>query len=118
MAELNTKYIDNLQSQINNAYDCQTLQSIIDNSINPYFDGLLAGIRADIAKLLPLISIPTDLGSVISWITNYITLISGPYYKLIALEAEVISAYASLIAAISARISIKGCSFSPPTPLV
>ncbi len=117
MAYLNQTYINNLTAQINSIPNCQALQDLVNNEIKVYFTNLLADIRTDIANLLPLISIPSSLDDVISWITHSISLINNQYIKLIALEAEIISTYTNLLSTIEAKISSLSCSFTPPNPL-
>lgn len=60
-------------------------------TIEDYFTDQLAEIGKSINGLLPLLVAPGDLGGVISWITNMITNLQGPYTKVIALQAEMIA---------------------------
>jgi len=60
---------------------------------------------ASISKLLPLITIPKNLGQVIAWITGMISLIVGPYNMLLVLQAELLALQAQLVAEIAAKLA-------------
>jgi hypothetical protein len=117
MSYLNPNYTTNIIAQINNVPDCQTLETLITNEIQVYFQSLLSSVQNDISKLLPLKSVPTNLSEVISWITTYINLVNNQYTKLVATEAEIIVAYGQIITAITNKIASMSCTFSPPPPL-
>ena len=91
------------------------IQALIDDALNPIL-GVQAAINQQIAILAPLTSIPTDLGSVISWITNFInSSIVVPHSNLIAQEAVLVAQLASLAATITSLESRLGISITIPT---
>jgi hypothetical protein len=91
------------------------IQAMIDEAMNPIL-GVQAAINAQIALLAPLTSIPTDLGSAISWITRFIDQsIVIPHANLIAQEAALVAQIASLTAAITSLESRIGISITIPT---
>ena len=91
------------------------VQALIDEAMNPIL-GVQAAINAQIALLAPLISIPTDLGSVISWLTTFIdTSFVIPHTNLIAQEAAMIAQIAALTASIASLEARLGISITIPT---
>lgn len=110
MPTSNKFYIDNLKVKISSVKTCEELARIKED-IRKYFDAQLASINEEIALLSTLIINPTDLGSVISWITNFISSnILGPYYKALLLQAEIIAEMAEIMALISSVTSSLTCN--------
>jgi len=77
-ALVNTAYFSDLTAQINATNVCTELQALV-NSIMAMLQAEVTAIKAQIAALLPLLSLPTDLGSVITWITHFAGSMSTPY---------------------------------------
>lgn len=119
MAYLNQDYINNLTEQINQCPDCQALQTLATDQIKVYFDKMLADVTRDVANLALLKDVPSsDIGGIIGWITNYVNLINNQYTKLVAIEAEIISTYSTLLSAITSKMSSLNCTFTPPGGIV
>lgn len=93
-ALVNTAYFNSLTAQINAIDTCAALQAVV-NTVMATLQAEIAAIEEQIASLLPLITLPTDLGSVIAWITK----LAGPY---IAAYENYIAQLAATVAAITA----------------
>ena len=112
---VNTSYFDSAISTINGINVCSDLQSVVTN-IGGSLNAEITAINAQIAALLPLLSIPHDLGSVISWITAAIAPHQTAYNNLLAQITAIgaqVSALESAITAAAARIT--HCSISIPS---
>ena len=72
----------------------------------------VSAIEAQAAALLPLITMPHDLGSVISWITNFATPMIKPYLNYTAQLSQTLAAIASLQSAI--RNAVVSINFAIP----
>jgi hypothetical protein len=117
MALVNTAYFTSLTASVNACRTCQDLQKLVTQafgSINP----VISSIAVQEALLAPLLIAPSDLPGVITWITNYITLLSGPYANLAIQLTELTAQVTSLTAAITAKAGELGgsCSITIPTP--
>lgn len=113
---LNTKFFTAAIDAVNACNACQDLQRIVNEmfqGINP----VLAQISTQIALLAPLLSIPTGIDSVISWITSLIEYFSGPNAILIAQLTAMTAQIAELTAAVTAKAEQLGgsCSITIPT---
>jgi hypothetical protein len=115
MPAINTQYITNLTAQINSINDCATLQLMV-TQVEAEMTAQLAAAERQIAALLPLTTIPTNLSQCISFITSQVAFYEAQYAQAIAAEAALVAAYAGLISAITSKISTLGCSITPPTP--
>lgn len=110
MAITNRAYVDNLKVKISSIKTCEDLAKV-KAEIMAYYAGMLASINAEIALLGALIVNPTDLGSVISWVSNFITSnVLGPYNKALLLEAQMIAEFAEIMALISSAVSTLTCN--------
>ena len=58
--------------------------------IEDFFTDQITEVLKTINKLEPLLTPPTDLGSVISWITNSITTFQEPYTKALILQTQLL----------------------------
>jgi prefoldin subunit 5 len=87
--------------------------------VNEVFASLQAevnAIEAQIEALLPIITIPTDLPSVIRWITNFIDPQLAAYANYARQVAELITKISELTTAIeNAASRITSCSITVPT---
>lgn len=70
-ALVNTAYFDSLIAQVNAIDLCADLQAFV-NEIMASLQAEVTAIEAKIAALAPIITLPTDLASVITWITNFV----------------------------------------------
>jgi len=115
---VDTSYFTNLTNQINNIQGtgaCAELQAVV-NEVAVSIEAELAAIRAQIAALLPAITLPSaDPSSIVSWITKFMAPTIAAYNNLIATEAAVLSAVASLEAAIAnAAARLTSCTITIP----
>lgn len=106
---LPTNWFADVTAAINQAKSCSDLQ----NAINKAFDSTLklqTQIGSQIALLAPLLTTPGDLPGVISWITSYITYVTGPYNALLTQQTQIVTQINSLTAAATAKAIQLGCS--------
>jgi hypothetical protein len=112
---INPQHIQNLTQQALTITVCADLQAFIDLVI-PDIQVAIDAINLEISLLLPLINIPTDLKSVIQWISALAQFYIKPYLayaeQLAALAAEIT---ALLQALENVRIKIQGCQTQIPT---
>lgn len=117
----NKAYFDALSARVNRTTDCSELQDLIAEafaSIQAQSDAITSQLAA-ITPLLALLNVPNSLGSLISWVGNFITSFLKPYLKpqiTYALQlAELAAAIAELKAAIQqAAGNIKFCTVTVP----
>jgi hypothetical protein len=118
---IDTAYFDSLTAQINAINVCSELQAVVNEAFSTLQNEKNA-IEAQIEALLPalaLLELPTDLGSVISWIGNLVTGLINPivlpytnYAAQLIAQAEAI---ANLVTAIeNAASRIESCSITVP----
>jgi hypothetical protein len=119
---LNPQYFTSLIAKVNAFGDnihsdedaiCTAIQNF-EAEIMADIQAMLTSIENQIKSLLPMVSIPTDLGSCISWITNA----AAPYIKAVAAAeaeiAEVTSSLSALAAAIqNAASKLTSCTVTP-----
>jgi hypothetical protein len=115
---VNAQYFAELTAQINSINVCSDLQEAVNVAIAT-LQVQVTEINVQISLLLPLITLPTDLGSVISWITN----LAGPYIvaynNYITQLTETLAAIAALTTAIeNAAARIESCSITVPPIIV
>jgi hypothetical protein len=96
---LNPAYFADLTAQINSIDVCADLQAIV-NIIMADIQAAIASIEAQIAALIPIIVIPTDLGEVISWIGSFIAPLIIAYETYVAQLAAMLAQVAALVSAI------------------
>lgn len=115
---IDTSYFDNLTAQVNaiqGGNACAELQKII-NDAGASIEAELTAIRDQIAKILPLISLPTSLGSVIAWISSFAAPMIAAYANLLATEAAVLAAVGRLESAVAAAAGrLVSCSITLPS---
>lgn len=73
---INTKYIDNLARQIDNATDCEVLLHIVNTHVKALQDLLQSLIKTQrelFSNFLPLAKPPTSIRGIIRWIKKFIT---------------------------------------------
>jgi prefoldin subunit 5 len=117
---INPQYFSNLVAQIDAINVCADLQTLA-TTVMADLQAAKNAIEAEIAKLLPGQSLLTmsisDLGSVISFLTNFqsnvLALILGPYTTLVAQLTQLLSQIESVVSAISAaEARIASCTIS------
>lgn len=119
---LNTQYFSSLTDRVNNCGSCEELQIIVSEafaSINAGQSAVQAQIDA-LKPMLALASAPTDLGSVISWITNLINGFLNPLIKPYATYATQMSQLSTQMASLTAAIEnaagkFPSCAVNVPT---
>jgi hypothetical protein len=115
MASINTAWINNITKQIDAIPDCASLQALIDQVV-AQMNAQIAGMERQVEALLPLITIPTSLGEVISFCTAQVSFYLAQYDQALAAEIALVAAYTNLISAMTTKISELKCSITPPTP--
>ena len=114
-ALVNAAYFSNLTAEVNGIQTCAELQAFAD-LVMADFQAQITAIEAQIALLAPIIVIPTDLPSVITWITNFIAPQLRAYTAYAEQVTQTLSAIATLAAAIEAAAArIASCSVTVPT---
>ena len=106
---INQSYIQELHRRIDAVETCEALQFLADE-ISDYVNDQIAACSAEIAKLKSLLITPTDLPSVISWISTVIGIASGGITKYTTMLAEYAQALAALITALEAKVSGLSCT--------
>lgn len=111
---INTAFYDNMISELNKIENCAGLQVYIDEAMATV-QAEINAIEAQIASLSIVLTIPTDLGSVITWITNYIHQLTGPYSTYLAQLTATLAAIARLTAAVEAAAArLTNCHITMP----
>jgi hypothetical protein len=105
---INLAWFTSATEAVNSCKDCGTLDRV-SSQYQGAVSSQVADMTAQISTLGALITAPTDLPSVITWITNYISLLSGPYGTLLT-ELSATEAQQTLLnAAITAKKAELGC---------
>jgi len=116
-APVNPSYIANLTARINGIQGtgaCAELQAAVNEAAASINAGL-AGIRAEIAHLESLIVMPTNLGGVITWITNFAQPYVQAYNTYVGQLATLLSEISALESAIgNAAARLTSCSITIP----
>jgi hypothetical protein len=114
----NPAYFSELTAQINGIQGggaCAAIQEIVTQAMKS-IQGVVDAIKQKIEALLPLTSVPSDLGSVISWIKGMQAPFLKAYEDATAELAQVLSSVAALVTAIGeAAARLVGCSITIPT---
>ena len=131
---INTIYLDNIQLKISNIVggiskaqaevdacdlcsELANLKNVISEGISAeltkfntlvedYFKDQLAEITKTLGVLGALMSPPTDIGSVVTWIGNFISSnFTTPYNNMIALQAQMLIKQAEIVAQLGETLS-------------
>ncbi len=121
---INPAYFNNLGDDLNSTVDnihgdeqvvCAAIQQFEQEAMAE-INAAIAAVRTEINNLLPMITIPTNLGGCIAWITNA----AQPYIKALAAAeadlAQTLAAAAALeekIAAAAASLTKITCTINP-----
>jgi hypothetical protein len=119
MTTLNADYINNLPDQINAVNTCALLQQAADEAISE-LEQQAAALLAPLAHYGPLqalAEIPSDLGSLLSWVSHFINKfiipMVAPYVALLEQQAELVIAIENLTAAIQRKATeFESCSIT------
>ena len=120
---VNLSYFTNLTASINGASSCAELQALVTQAFSS-LAAQEAAIKAELAALQPILALlsPPTLGSIITWVTSFISLVLTPMIKPTITYAAQLTALAAQISALIAAISaaqakFPSCSISiPPMP--
>jgi hypothetical protein len=91
---------------------CQTCTDVdrIGNAAVSGAQMIVTKMNASLSALAPLLTPPgASFGSIITWITNYIGFIQGPYTEMVSEVTDLTSQISALNAAIAARKAELGC---------
>src|SRR5271166_1491096 len=97
---LPTQWYTNATATVNAAQSCAELQTVV-NEVFATITPLQAQLASQLILLNTLTVTPVSLADCINWITNYISLVSGPIATVTAQIAELTAAIASLTTAIN-----------------
>jgi prefoldin subunit 5 len=107
-------YFNSLTQEINSIDGCAALQALVNEAMAS-LQAQISAIEHEIAKLLPIITIPTDLPSVITWITNFIAPELAAYNAYLTQLTSMLAAITNLVTAIeNAAARLEGCSITVP----
>ena len=113
MGLLNEEYFNNLEQRIDSINQCNELNELIAETQKELEEQLIAVIK-QIEILAPIIEIPTDLSSVINWITSYIALINNSYTEAIQLQIELTAKFTRIMSKISQKSQSLTCNITIP----
>ncbi|HEX4025874.1 MAG TPA: hypothetical protein VHX52_14410 [Steroidobacteraceae bacterium] len=119
---INVAYFSSLIGQVEAVASCAELQSLVTRafaSLAAYVAGLAKSSTA-LSCAYQLLTPPTDLPSLISWVENLINCVLGPQYKAYENYAAKVAALAIelplLVTGIeNAAAALKNCSITIPT---
>jgi len=118
----NTTYFSNLTNSINSAQSCAELQSLVTDAFASV-SAVKSAITSELASVEPLLALltpPTDISSVITFIQTFITSYITPLVKPAVTYATQLTELAAQIAALTAAITsaearFTSCSISIPS---
>jgi hypothetical protein len=108
--------VTNIVSAINACPDCATLTAYATKQFDLWIKQQQDAIKAK-ASALAKKTVPTDLDGVINWIKTFTTEAATDYANAVTEMAEVIAAFATITAAITAKASAMSCGTIPIPPL-
>lgn len=110
--------IDGIAADIDAINPCAALQALV-NEVMAQIQAEINSIESQIAALNILVTIPTTLGQVIGWITNFISPYIQAIVAFIQQLEQMVQAIEALIAAIEAAASrITNCQISVAAPVI
>lgn len=123
-APINTSYYTAMTTRVNAAKSCGELQALakqLMDSLNAE-SGALTAQLAFLQPLEALLSAPTDLPKLLTWVSTFINTVLrpmyAPYLTLVAQLPLREAAVAELLAAIAAKAaSFDSCTVTPPEPV-
>ncbi len=111
---VNAAYFEQLTADVNAIDGCAALQALVNAAMGT-LQAEVTAIEGQIASLLPLITLPTNLGQVISWIAAFATPLVKPYENYITQLAQTTAAIAQLTQAIEAAAKrLEHCTITVP----
>lgn len=122
MTPVNSEYFASIRAQIEATNNCADLQRLATDALAPVYE-IQEKILAEQAKLQALLALlePPDLGSIVTWvqdfITGFLTPYVQPYYDYVVQLAALSVEVASIIAALEAKMAeITSCEIILPPP--
>lgn len=119
MAIINPDQITDIVEGINACPNCTQVEAYAGKQLGAWvkqMEDLIKAQASASAKMVP----PTDLGEVISWISTLVGEAAADHAKITLLIAEVVTAYATITAAITSKIAGLSCEMPEipelPTP--
>ena len=103
---IDVEYFNNMTRAINAASTCEELQALVDESFKSLASTKKA-IQEELAKIAPMLALltpPTSLGAIISWVKTFITSYLTPMVKPYLTYASQLTAMLAQIAALTAAI--------------
>jgi hypothetical protein len=114
LALVNTAYFTALTDQVNSINVCSELQEFA-NDVMATLNANIDALQEQVIQLEALLVVPTNLSSVISWITAFQAQLILPYTNYATQLAETISAINNLVTAIeNAATRIGNCTITIP----
>lgn len=120
---INTDQFVNTINAINSVKECAQLQSLVNDAFAS-INAVEANIKAELAKLMPVISLTAppgaSPGAIVSWITAFISTTLTPLIKPTLTYVAQLSATLDEIAKVEAAISaaaarLTSCTITIPT---
>jgi len=116
---IDPQLVTDIVNKINAMPDCSQLEAYVSKQLQAWVKQQQSAITAKANAALKKVA-PTNLGEVISWIQHYVTEAQTDYTNAVTAIAEISAAYATVTAAITAKISRMSCSMTSiptlPTP--
>ncbi len=114
-ALLNAAWVDQLTTDLNKIEACGELQGVV-NAAMATLQAEVNAIETQIAALLPITTVPTNLAGVIAWITKFIGPQTQAYLNYIAQLAQLADSIARLTQAMEAAAGrLTHCSITVPS---
>jgi hypothetical protein len=113
---LNTTYFSNLTTSVNGAQSCSELQTLVSEAFAS-IGAVKSAISSELALVETLLSPPTNLAAIVTWLQTFITAyLAKPAATYATQLAALTAAIASLTSAIqAAEAKFSNCSVSIPT---
>jgi hypothetical protein len=120
---INTDHFVNMTASINACDTCAQLQSVVNDSFAS-LNSAKAAIQAELAKLMPALSLLTlpsaDPGAILSWLTNFVSFTLTPMLKPTITYGAQLTAMLAQIAQVTAAIEaaaarLTSCSITIPS---
>lgn len=93
---------------VNGAQSCAQLTQSSSDAVAS-LEAEIATVTTQIALLSPLLALPTDLPSVLTWITNFVAPMALSHTNYTAQLVQLNAKLAALNVAVAARASALGC---------
>ena len=116
MSVINTAWVDNVVTEIDAVPDCATL-AVVVAQLEVSLQKQLDAATAQIAALLPLTTVPTNLAQVLAFATAQQAFYLAMYNQAIATEAALVIASARISGALASKISSLHCTLTLSAPL-